>query len=231
MLPPRDAPLLRRGLVRLPFEHVERRGPAEFRHRWQLEDLGRLVAFEALNGAQLALHRTRAHAGLLDRVRSRVQLLLHLVEHVAELPELERLPGCAGVKVFMGSSTGSLLVADDEGVEAILSAISRRAAFHSEDEFRLEERKPLRVEGDGFGRSRELEANLQVAVRGLDLRPLAGYLAPAGIHPGAASLPPPVRGGIGTVCRSPSTPYTPVVSMVLHTATRVESGDHVNPHP
>jgi dihydroorotase len=69
-------------------------------------------------------------------------------ENVTELPELERLPGCAGVKVFMGSSTGSLLVADDEGVGAILSVISRRAAFHSEDEFRLEERKPLRIEND-----------------------------------------------------------------------------------
>lgn len=69
-------------------------------------------------------------------------------ENVDQLPELERLPGCAGVKVFMGSSTGSLLVADDDGVEAILSAISRRAAFHSEDEYRLEERKGLRVEGD-----------------------------------------------------------------------------------
>ena len=69
-------------------------------------------------------------------------------ENVAQLPQLERLPGCAGVKVFMGSSTGSLLVADDDGVEAILSAISRRAAFHSEDEYRLEERKGLRVEGD-----------------------------------------------------------------------------------
>ena len=69
-------------------------------------------------------------------------------ENVADLPELERLPGCAGVKVFMGSSTGSLLVADDAGVGAILKVISRRAAFHSEDEFRLEERKPLRIPGD-----------------------------------------------------------------------------------
>lgn len=69
-------------------------------------------------------------------------------DNVAQLPELERLPGCAGVKVFMGSSTGSLLVPDDVGVEAILSAISRRAAFHSEDEYRLEERKHLRVPGD-----------------------------------------------------------------------------------
>lgn len=69
-------------------------------------------------------------------------------DNVRDLPELERLPGCAGVKVFMGSSTGSLLVPDDDGVEAILSAISRRAAFHSEDEYRLEARKPLRVPGD-----------------------------------------------------------------------------------
>ena len=69
-------------------------------------------------------------------------------ENVAELPTLERLPGCAGVKVFMGSSTGSLLVADDEGVGAIIKVINRRASFHSEDEFRLEERKPLRVPND-----------------------------------------------------------------------------------
>ncbi|MEL6207905.1 MAG: dihydroorotase [Pseudomonadota bacterium] len=69
-------------------------------------------------------------------------------DNVAELAELEKLPGCAGVKVFMGSSTGSLLVQDDDGVEAILTAIGRRAAFHSEDEFMLEERKGLRVPGD-----------------------------------------------------------------------------------
>ena len=62
--------------------------------------------------------------------------------------DLERLPGAAGIKVFMGSSTGSLLVADDDGVAAILANTRRRAAFHSEDEFRLEERKPLRVPGD-----------------------------------------------------------------------------------
>src|SRR5438270_2189870 len=64
------------------------------------------------------------------------------------LPELERLPGCAGVKVFMGSSTGSLLVEDDDGVRDILKVIRRRASFHSEDEDRLNERKHLRVEGD-----------------------------------------------------------------------------------
>jgi dihydroorotase len=34
-------------------------------------------------------------------------------ENVQDLPELERAPGCAGVKVFIGSSTGALLVEDD----------------------------------------------------------------------------------------------------------------------
>ncbi len=69
-------------------------------------------------------------------------------ENVNDIPDLERLPGSAGIKVFMGSSTGSLLVADDEGVGRILAKTRRRAAFHSEDEFRLEERKHFRVNGD-----------------------------------------------------------------------------------
>ncbi|CAN5285555.1 dihydroorotase [soil metagenome] len=64
------------------------------------------------------------------------------------LPELEKLPGCAGVKVFMGSSTGDLLVEDDAGVARILAGINRRAAFHSEDEARLRERLGLRRPGD-----------------------------------------------------------------------------------
>ncbi len=69
-------------------------------------------------------------------------------QNTDQLPELEKLPGCAGVKVFMGSSTGSLLVPDDEGIAAILNVIKRRAAFHSEDEQRLNERKRLRVDND-----------------------------------------------------------------------------------
>src|SRR5262245_61757063 len=64
-------------------------------------------------------------------------------ENTAELSALERLPGCAGVKVFMGSSTGSLLVEDDGGVRDILKVIRRRASFHCEDEQRLNERKAL----------------------------------------------------------------------------------------
>lgn len=64
-------------------------------------------------------------------------------ENVEELPRLERLPGCVGVKMFMGSSTGTLLVADDATVARVLAAGSRRVAVHAEDEARLIERRPL----------------------------------------------------------------------------------------
>ncbi len=69
-------------------------------------------------------------------------------ENAHLLGDLEMLPGCAGTKVFMGSSTGSLLVEDDQGVAAILKHIRRRAAFHSEDEFRLNDRKSERRDND-----------------------------------------------------------------------------------
>ncbi len=83
--------------------------------------------------------------------------------NIPDLPELERLPGCAGVKVFMGSSTGKLLVSDDQGVRTILQAIRRRASFHAEDEARLEERKSLRVEGEP--RSHPVWRDVAVALR------------------------------------------------------------------
>jgi len=69
-------------------------------------------------------------------------------DNAKDVGELERLPGAAGIKVFMGSSTGDLLVEDDEGVASILRNTRRRAAFHSEDEFRLRERLGERIEGD-----------------------------------------------------------------------------------
>ncbi len=69
-------------------------------------------------------------------------------DNAKDVAELERLPGAAGIKIFMGSSTGDLLVEDDDGVRSILKNTRRRAAFHSEDEFRLKEREGLRVQGD-----------------------------------------------------------------------------------
>ncbi len=64
-------------------------------------------------------------------------------ENVAELASLERAEGAAGVKMFMGSSTGSLLVDDPRIQEHVLRAGHRRVACHSEDELRLKERAGL----------------------------------------------------------------------------------------
>ncbi len=59
------------------------------------------------------------------------------------LHALERLPGCSGVKVFMGSSTGALLAAEDETLLKIFKNGSRRIALHAEDEARLISRKNI----------------------------------------------------------------------------------------
>ena len=65
-------------------------------------------------------------------------------DNVAELPKLRKLPGCCGVKVFMGKSTGDLLVRDRELLERIISQGGVGVtAIHSEDEDRLNERKHL----------------------------------------------------------------------------------------
>ena len=82
----------------------------------------------------------------------------------ALLAELERLPGCCGVKVFMGSSTGSLLVADDASLAAVLAAGRRRVAIHAEDEPRLIERRHL-AEAAGHQRAHPLWRDEQTALK------------------------------------------------------------------
>jgi dihydroorotase len=67
-------------------------------------------------------------------------------DNVDSLGDLELLPGCCGVKVFMGSSTGGLLVEDDATLERILAGGFRRVAVHAEDEPRLKERRHIAEE-------------------------------------------------------------------------------------
>ncbi len=64
-------------------------------------------------------------------------------DNAAALATLEHAEGCAGVKLFLGSSTGSLLVDDPADVLRVLESGRRRVACHSEDQARLEERRPL----------------------------------------------------------------------------------------
>jgi len=69
-------------------------------------------------------------------------------QNVGALADLERMPGVCGVKAFLGSSTGTLLLSHPDDILAALKSGTRRVAVHSEDEDRLEARKDLRVKGD-----------------------------------------------------------------------------------
>jgi dihydroorotase len=85
-------------------------------------------------------------------------------DNADQLGALECLPGCCGIKMFMGSSTGTLLVADDPTIARVLASGRRRVAVHSEDEDRLVERRKL-VEG-GADVSRHPEwRDVETAVR------------------------------------------------------------------
>lgn len=64
-------------------------------------------------------------------------------ENARELSHLELLPGTPGIKIFMGSSTGSLLVADDDHLRQVLRNGTRRTPIHAEDETRNRDRKSL----------------------------------------------------------------------------------------
>jgi len=68
--------------------------------------------------------------------------------NAVQLAELERLPGTAGVKIFMGASTGDLLVSEDSDLRRVLASGKRRVAIHAEDEARMNARAGERIEAD-----------------------------------------------------------------------------------
>ena len=71
-------------------------------------------------------------------------------DNIGELAALEATPGACGVKVFAGSSTGNLLIEDDATIERVLRCGRRRVSFHSEDEYRLRERRPMFAGGGAY---------------------------------------------------------------------------------
>jgi dihydroorotase len=69
-------------------------------------------------------------------------------QNVGALSELESMPGVCGVKAFLGSSTGTLLLSEEESIFAAVKGGRRRMAVHSEDEARMTERKSFAKTGD-----------------------------------------------------------------------------------
>src|SRR5204862_1557575 len=57
------------------------------------------------------------------------------------LDDINRASPVCGIKVFMGSSTGSLLVNRDEDLERIFAHGTRLIAVHAEDEARIRARR------------------------------------------------------------------------------------------
>lgn len=88
------------------------------------------------------------------------------------LPHLEEMPGCAGIKMFMGSSTGELLVGDDPTIARVLGRIRRRMPVHAEDEPRLRHRRqqiPAEATPHEHARWRDPETALRATSRLLAL--------------------------------------------------------------
>lgn len=63
--------------------------------------------------------------------------------NASHLREYELLPGTPGVKIFVGSSTGDLLVDKEDDLRRVLENGHKRVAVHSEDEARNVARKSL----------------------------------------------------------------------------------------
>jgi dihydroorotase len=98
-------------------------------------------------------------------------------ENAHELDKLELLPGCSGVKIFMGSSTGSLLVENDDALLEVLRHGRRRVSIHAEDEHRLRERMALVRDGADVSMHpewRDVEAAVLATKRILGLARKAG---------------------------------------------------------
>ncbi len=69
-------------------------------------------------------------------------------DNASELADLINLEGCCGIKLFAGSSTGNLLVAEEEDIEKVFQSSSKVVAVHSEDEAILNKNKKLIKDGD-----------------------------------------------------------------------------------
>lgn len=128
-------------------------------HKEDLESGSRAAVLGGVT-AVFEMPNTNPNTDSADRVHDKLKRAHHRMwcdhafyvgataDNAEQLAELERIPGTAGVKIFMGASTGSLLVDDDRALARVLASGKRRVAIHAEDEARMNARKDLRVDGD-----------------------------------------------------------------------------------
>jgi dihydroorotase len=128
-------------------------------HKEDLESGSRAAVLGGIT-AVFEMPNTNPNTDTAERVHDKLARGLHRMhcdhafyvgataDNAPDLAELERIPGTAGVKIFMGASTGSLLVAEDAALARVLASGRRRVAIHAEDEARMNARKDERIEGD-----------------------------------------------------------------------------------
>ena len=69
-------------------------------------------------------------------------------DNVAEIKKVEKEDGCCGIKVFVGVSTGTLLVESYDDIKKIMKSTKKIISFHSEDQNELNKRKKFIKQGD-----------------------------------------------------------------------------------
>ncbi len=128
-------------------------------HKEDLESGSRAAVMGGVT-AVFEMPNTNPNTDSADRVHDKLKRAHHRMwcdhafyvgataDNAGDLAELERIPGTAGVKIFMGASTGSLLVDDDGALARVLASGRRRVAIHAEDEARMNARKDFRIAGD-----------------------------------------------------------------------------------
>ncbi len=87
------------------------------------------------------------------------------------LDEIKKLNNNCGLKIFMGSSTGDLLVDDDDILADIFSVCNKIIAVHAEDEKTLKEAEKS-VTGDSFTNhpdARPVEAAVKATTKAVEL--------------------------------------------------------------
>ncbi|OFZ31317.1 MAG: dihydroorotase [Bdellovibrionales bacterium RIFCSPHIGHO2_01_FULL_40_29] len=128
-----------------------------FTHKEDLESgtraalLGGVTSIFEMPNTNPITTTTEAFQDKLDRAKGRAHC--HYAFYIGgssdnffQLNTLENLPHCSGVKIFLGSSFGTLLVNNDQLLESILQNGKRRVIIHSEDEDRLNARKHIAIE-------------------------------------------------------------------------------------
>jgi dihydroorotase len=149
-----------KGLTVLPGvidSQVHFREPG-FTHKEDLESgtraalLGGVTSVFEMPNTNPATTTIEAFQDKLDRAKNRAHCHYAFYigggsQNFSELHTLENLPHCSGIKIFLGSSFGPLLVDNDILLENILKNGKRRVIIHSEDEARLVARKHIAIEG------------------------------------------------------------------------------------